>query len=54
MKQREKCSGRRFNSAHLHQKQIASHLIGVDDPESAFDGGVQVSTGQRVTEWTAQ
>lgn len=22
MKQREKCSGRRFNSAHLHQKDI--------------------------------
>lgn len=40
MKQKEKCSGRRFDPAHLHQKHIVSDLVWVDDLECAFDGGV--------------
>ena len=65
MKQRETGSGRGCESPHLHQKyskldagseKVESGLIATSmlEIKNAFDGGVQVSTGQRVTEWTAQ
>ena len=73
MKQREKCSGRGFDSRLVHQKYIMRALVVITNalnPRLAdvdeegfnslsplqyiFDGPVMVSTGQRVTEWTAR
>ena len=64
MKQREKCSGRGCESRQVHQKyskldagskKVESGLIATSmlEIKNAFDGPVMVSTGQRVTEWTA-
>ena len=47
MKQREKCSGREFDSPHLHQKHLCSKCINTlnkivdahDSAQNAFDGG---------------
>ncbi len=64
MKQREKCSGRGFDSRLVHQREhcerswmahnvlvkvIVAGIAGSVLP----NGPVMVSTGQRVTEWTA-
>ena len=64
MKQREKCSGRGFDSRQVHQKHIAVCIRKTDHRgvsmfsqvilQYAFDGPAMVSTGQQVTEWTAR
>ena len=64
MKQREKCSGRGFDSRQVHHKHIAVCIRKTDHLgvsmfsqvilQYAFDGPAMVSTGQQVTEWTAQ
>ena len=59
MKQREKCSGRGFDSRQVHQKNFCiSHtrnaVCGGMLVDSSFDGPALVSTEQRVAEWTAQ
>ena len=64
MKQREKCSGRGFDSRQVHHKHIAVCIRKTDHPgvsmfslvilQYAFDGPAMVSTGQQVTEWTAR
>ena len=64
MKQRERCSGRRFDSAHLHRSILDSDVAArsrdnfkdslVNCIPVCFVGDALVSTGQRVTEWTAR
>lgn len=63
MKQSETGSGRRFDSAHLHQMQswddyfpplnLWNYSISWQWKIS-FDGDDQVSTGSRVREWTTR
>ncbi len=58
MKQREKCSGRGFDSRQVHHK-VHFQIRNGSDPlpmmvSVLYNGPVMVSTGQRVTEWTAR
>ena len=63
MKQREKCSGRGFDSRPVHQMKswngefpplnLWNHNLSWRWKLSS-DGPDQVATGQRVTEWTAR
>ncbi len=62
MKQRERCSGRGFDSRPVHQMQFWNNNFPPlnlwnwnlsNQWKIASDGPDLVSTGQRVTEWTA-
>ena len=56
MKQREKCSGRGFDSRQVHHKVYSdpSILEAKRKLSVLYNGPAMVSTGQQVNEWTAR